>query len=154
MILVIGKILAALLFPPGIFIVVIALAVLLAIKGRRKLSIYLLVGVLLLLYLSSTNLVASLLLKPLENSYPPIAGPGDAKAIVVLGGGYVESSPEYGGVGALSSDSEKRAIYGLELSRRYGLPLVFTGGAGLRHEAARHRGRGGGQALAGPRTAP
>jgi uncharacterized SAM-binding protein YcdF (DUF218 family) len=126
----IGKILAALVLPPGIFILIAVLAALLAWKGKRKASV-LVSGILaLLIYFSSTSLLANALISPLENRYPPVSAKAGARAIVVLGGGYIDSSPEYGMKGSLAPAAEKRAVYGLELARRYDLPLIFTGGVG------------------------
>lgn len=126
--LVVGKILAGILLPPGLFALVMALAILLSIKGKRRAcAIALAIGI-LLLYALSTNTGASLLARPLEDAYPPLSETGDANAIVVLGGGYLEDSPERGNSGALEAISTKRAAYGLELSRRFGLPLVYSGG--------------------------
>jgi uncharacterized SAM-binding protein YcdF (DUF218 family) len=47
------------------------------------------------------------------------------------GGGYNDRSSEYGGEPSLSPEAEQRAIYGLELSRRFNLPLVYSGGIGF-----------------------
>jgi len=129
MMLLIGKIFAAILLPPGLFIAIIIVTALLGKKRWSKAMTFILVSAGLLMYLLSTVMGSNLLLKPLENAYSPITGRIDARGIVVLGGGYVENSPEYGGAGALSKDSEKRAIYGLELSLEYPLPLIFSGGA-------------------------
>ena len=126
--LIIGKILAALAFPPGLFILLAILCALLAFKGKKRAAVVVAIANAFLLYALSIPLIAGLLALPLENKYPPLFAKEDARAIVVLGGGYVEMSPEYG-LGALSMDSEKRAIYGMELSRAYDLPLIFSGGA-------------------------
>lgn len=123
-----GKILGALAFPPGLFLSLALLAILLLVLKRRKAAFAVAAFDLLALYFLSTAAVASLLVAPLENKYPPIADAQGAHAIVVLGGGYNDVSPEYDGQPALSPAAEKRAIYGLELSRRYNLPLVYSGG--------------------------
>lgn len=126
--LIVGKILAALFFPPGIFILLALLCALLVHKGRKKAASAIALASAILLYTLSTPLVSGLLALPLENKYPPLLFQSDAQAIVVLGGGFLELSPEYG-AGALAADSEKRAVYGMELSRAYGLPLLYSGGA-------------------------
>jgi uncharacterized SAM-binding protein YcdF (DUF218 family) len=126
----IGKILSALILPPGIFILIAVLAALLAWRGKRKASAIISGILALLIYCCSTSLIANALIAPLEDRYPPIYGKAGAKAIVVLGGGYIDQSPEYGMKGSLAPAAEKRAIFGLELARRYDLPLVFTGGVG------------------------
>ena len=100
---IIGKILAALVFPPGIFIALAAACAILAIKNKRKAAAIVAILDALLLYALSTGAVSSLLIAPLENGYPPIIASDDARAIVVLGGGYNDSSPERGGAGSLDS---------------------------------------------------
>jgi uncharacterized SAM-binding protein YcdF (DUF218 family) len=125
---IVGKILAALAFPPGIFILVSIAFAILIIKKKPKAAAFVAFLNAAVIYALSTSVVASMLASPLEDKYPPLSGRGDARAIVVLGGGYIEGSPEYGGKGTLSPDSEKRAIYGLELSRESGLPLLYSGG--------------------------
>jgi uncharacterized SAM-binding protein YcdF (DUF218 family) len=140
-----GKILAALLLPPGIFVIIAVLAALLAGRGKKNVALVFSAIDALLIYVFSTCVFSNLLVIPLENRYAPLMSRPDAAAIVVLGGGYNDTSPEYGNVGALTPTSEKRAIYGLELAKRYELPLVFTGGKdysskkeGSEAEAAAH----------------
>jgi uncharacterized SAM-binding protein YcdF (DUF218 family) len=124
-----GKILGVLAFPPGLFLSLALLAVLLLVLKRRKTAILVAALDFLALYFLSTTAVASLLIAPLENKYPPLADASGAQVVIVLGGGYNDVSPEYEGQPALAPESEKRAIYGLELSRRYKLPLIYSGGA-------------------------
>jgi uncharacterized SAM-binding protein YcdF (DUF218 family) len=152
---ILGKLLAAFLFPPGLFVLCFLALAVLGLPGRgtaalpgagsgrehrdrllRRLSLL----AALLLYLLSTDLVSGLLIAPLEDSSPPLgradpatepaAGDG-AGLIVVLGGGSTRGSPEYGGRLALSDSGLRRAAYGAELHRRLGLPLLYTGGAPL-----------------------
>lgn len=54
-------------------------------------------------------------------------------AVLVLGGGAVEWSPEYGRP-ELKPRSLERLRYGIWLSRRIGAPLGFTGGPGWNHD--------------------
>lgn len=126
---IIGKILASLVLPPGLFVVLALVSFGFLVFKKRKTAIIIAIFDAVLIYVLSTAAVASLLVAPLENKYPPIADAQGAQAIVVLGGGYNDVSPEYEGQSALSPPAEKRAIYGLELSRRYDLPLVYSGGA-------------------------
>jgi uncharacterized SAM-binding protein YcdF (DUF218 family) len=51
------------------------------------------------------------------------------QAIVVLGGGQLSASTEYG-KGGLSDSSAQRLHYGMTLSRQTGLPVAFSGGVG------------------------
>lgn len=126
---IIGKILAALLFPPGLFILIVIFALFLALRGRRRLSFIIASVDAIIIYMLSTCAFSNLIILPLENCYPALFSRAGAESIVVLGGGYIDNSPEYAGIGALAPVSEKRAIYGLELARRYNLPLVFSGGS-------------------------
>lgn len=57
------------------------------------------------------------------------AGRAPATAIVVVGGGRRELSPEYG-VANLTPTSIERLRYGLWLARATGLPVAYTGGVG------------------------
>lgn len=54
------------------------------------------------------------------------------QAVVVLGGGVLPSSPEYGPSHRqqLSGASAERLRYGIWLARQTGLPLAFSGGKG------------------------
>jgi uncharacterized SAM-binding protein YcdF (DUF218 family) len=129
---ILGKILAALILPPGLFAFLFLLCVLLAAKGRKKAAITTASLASLLVYALSTGFAASALVRPLENAYAPLGSfPADARAVLALGGGYNDNSPEYGGEGTLTRASVKRAVYALELARRFDLPLVFSGGKGL-----------------------
>jgi len=126
---IVGKVLAALLLPPGIFIVLALISAVLAIKGKKRISALIAAANALLIYALSTGIVSSLLISPLEDRYPPIGAIADARAIVVLGGGLNDSSPERGGSGSLTPVSSMRAAYGFELARTCSLPLLFSGGA-------------------------
>jgi uncharacterized SAM-binding protein YcdF (DUF218 family) len=123
-----GKILASLAFPPGIFIVLAFVAFILYIFKKRKVAFGIVALDVAFIYLLSINAFASFLIAPLENKYPPISGAQGAQVIAVLGGGYNDHSPEYGGEAALAPEAEKRAIYGLELAKSLNLPLVYSGG--------------------------
>lgn len=139
-----GKILAAIILPPGIFIALALTTALLAAKGLRRAATIIALLSAIALYALSTTAFSNLLVLPLEDRYPPLNVRPDARAIVVLGGGYLESSPEYGGEGALSADSEKRAVYGLELSKALGMSLIYSGGGAYDSDSS-----GSGAAAAG-----
>jgi uncharacterized SAM-binding protein YcdF (DUF218 family) len=128
---IIGKILAALVFPPGLYIVLALAALVFYAFKKRKTAISIIVLDIILSYTLSITAFSSLIMLPLENKFPPIQNAQESIAIVVLGGGYNDISPEYGGKPALAPESEKRAVYGLELSRRYNLPLIYSGGTGF-----------------------
>jgi len=125
---IVGKLLAAVALPPGIFIIFAGVCASLAIKRKRKASFVVAIVNAMLIYALSTGVVSSFLIARFENIYLPLKIIDGAKAIVVLGGGYNDSSPERGGAGSLTPVSSMRASYGFELAREYGLPLIFSGG--------------------------
>jgi len=127
---ILGKVLAFIVFPPGLFILFILVSLVFGLFNRRKTALGIMTFTIIAFYLLSMNAFSNLLIAPLENRYPPISKAEDSRAIVVLGGGYNDSSPEYGGGPALAPAAEKRVVYGLELSRRFDLPLIFSGGKG------------------------
>jgi uncharacterized SAM-binding protein YcdF (DUF218 family) len=107
--------------------------VLLAVAGawlslrRRVLGVVLATASLLALLALSTNVVAHALIRTLE---PPPLAPADratAQAIVILAGGRIHSSPEWGG-DTVSNSTLRRLRYGAQLARETGLPVLLTGG--------------------------
>jgi len=124
----ISKLCTYLFLPPGFFI--LALGVLIFFV-RWKIKIFL--GMIVLIfYAMSIQPVADFLLKPLENAWPPFSENTEKdwpQAIVVLGGGTVQGSPEAGeGHDTLSSDALKRAVYAYTLCDAFEVPLIFSGG--------------------------
>jgi uncharacterized SAM-binding protein YcdF (DUF218 family) len=89
-----------------------------------------------LLYALSIRPVSDLLLRPLEDAFPPLSGLEsgglEPEAIVVLGGGVVLGSPDNaigeGGRDSLSADAVKRAVYAFTLRDDFPVPYVFSGG--------------------------
>lgn len=147
----VNKIVGSLALPPGVFIsITTIIAFVLGIfhaRLRRRMVLFLFLIPAILLLLLSLEPVADALLLPLEDRYPPIQVDGNLRPldilgdtpvthIVVLGGGINPASPEAEGRGTLTPDSLKRTVYALGLHRRFGLPLVLTGGRGYgRHDA-------------------
>jgi uncharacterized SAM-binding protein YcdF (DUF218 family) len=140
-----AKIIGAMFLPPGIFALLLAAAIGLILLGKRKAGAAFLAACLLLFCLLSARVVADLLIAPLEGRYPPLAPNATpaAKAVVVLGGGVIDVSPEYGGRPSLAPAALKRVAFAAEIARSRGLPLVFSGGSpfssegtGLEAEAA------------------
>lgn len=87
----------------------------------------------LLLYLLSTDAVADYLMYRLERAIPTqageiLAGEVVSDAIVVLGGGSLQTSPAEEGSGALSAEAESRLLYGYRLGMATGLPVIVSGG--------------------------
>jgi uncharacterized SAM-binding protein YcdF (DUF218 family) len=119
----------ALIFPPGLFLVLFTIAAVL-INKRPLLARRILYAGIVAFYLISTQLVANLLINQVER-YPALAE-DDLKqsgvgAIVVLGSGRDKDAKEYGGDTA-GRHSMLRARYGAYLQRMTGLPIVVSGG--------------------------
>ena len=133
------KALETLLLPPGGNVVLALLGLVLLIR-YRALGVSLLLLSIISLYALSTPIVADALSNNLETVSPyPLRAQGakDAGAIVVLGGGRNEFSPEYGGQ-TVSPESLARVRYAARLQRMTKLPILVTGGAfsdGLGDEA-------------------
>ncbi|EJN08622.1 YdcF family protein [Herbaspirillum sp. YR522] len=85
-------------------------------------------GVAMLVVLS-TRAGALLLVRPLENTYPPLAAVGQARAIVILGAGRLAAAAEYADTDQPSLIGLKRLEYGAYLHRQTGLPVLITGGS-------------------------
>lgn len=124
---------AALLLPP-------ASPLLLAAAGllwlRHSLGRLLIATGLLALWLLSCNAVAVWLaqrvlpqVSVLEPSRQALLAASGVQAIVVLGGGMLADSPEYGHAQPNASTAA-RLRYGVQLAKRSGLPLAFAGGVG------------------------
>jgi uncharacterized SAM-binding protein YcdF (DUF218 family) len=80
-------------------------------------------------YLFSIEPVKDLLLRPLEDAYPPFdsGGAEGSEALVVLGAGTVQASPEAGG-DALSGSALKRLVYAFSLRDSFSGPYIASGG--------------------------
>lgn len=133
--------LTALVLPPVPFVVLLLLGGRVMYRRRLLGWTLLLLGTLGTWLMCTTvagNALTNMLVMP-----PRVLSPsevGDLKkaqktAIVVLGGGRLPLSPEYG-VSNLNARSVERLRYGIWLSRETGLPLAFSGGIG-------HGGDGG-----------
>lgn len=117
----------AVLLPPLNLLLLCAAGLALRRRCPRLGNLLLAVGAALLLALS-TRAGALLLVRPLEDRYPPLADPGQAQAIVILGAGRLSQAPEYGRLDAASMNGLKRLEYGAWLHRKTGLPILVTGG--------------------------
>ncbi len=125
--------LAALLFPPLPFLVLVLAGARLMFRRRGLAWLLLLLGV-AGVWLGSTSVVGGGLARWLLKPPPALTESQTAElrrtpraAIVVLGGGRRHDAPEYG-VATLNSTGLERLRYGLWLSRQTGLPVAFSGG--------------------------
>ncbi len=123
------KIFNFIIFPPAMFIIILLIALFYNGRSRRK-TAFLIIADIILLYMLSIEPVKNLILAPLENYKAPVDlnQKYNADYIVVLGGGTVDLSPEENGLGSLSDESTKRALYGIYLSGVYKIPVIFSGG--------------------------
>lgn len=122
------RLLKQLLLPPLDFLLV-AFAGLLLWRRKPVLARTLLVVAGLGLWLLSTPLLATALLRSLQNEPAlELEGPfGDARAIVVLSADVDREAPEFGGP-TPGAWGLQRLRYGAALQRATGLPLLVTGG--------------------------
>jgi uncharacterized SAM-binding protein YcdF (DUF218 family) len=126
-------VLAALLFPPVPFLVLVLAGARLMFRRRGLAWLLVLLGV-GGLWFGSLGVVSGGLARWLLKPPPAITESQIAElkraprtAIVVLGGGRRHQAPEYG-VATLNSTGLERLRYGLWLSRQTGLPVAFSGG--------------------------
>ena len=123
------KFLKSLLFPPGGFLLLWLIGMLL-LKRNARLAKVVLWGGLAVAYLLSTNLMSALLLETVER-YPALTRAqieqSPAQAIVVLSAGRDHNAPEYGG-DTVDSNTLVRIRYGAYLQRLTGLPMLVSGG--------------------------
>jgi uncharacterized SAM-binding protein YcdF (DUF218 family) len=123
------KLIWFLLIPPA-SPMLLMLAGMLLITKRKLLGWALILCGFVALYLLSLGLTADGILKPLEGRYPPLRpGRVNADAVVVPGGGSVD----LGWMNAEPVPNEEtlsRLVVGVELAKRFKLPLVLCGGNG------------------------
>lgn len=120
------KFLESLVFPPGIFIVLLLAIGIISFQRHHAFASVILV-VALLLYAASTSVVAYALIRPLETAYTQPKNPvGDV--LVMLGGGATYGTPDVAGVGNLTGDGANRLLTTAMLYEKTELPIVLTSG--------------------------
>jgi uncharacterized SAM-binding protein YcdF (DUF218 family) len=127
-------VLGQLVLPPT-SLVVLALAGTLLARRRPAAGIAVAAVSLFALLALSTTVVARALMRTLEP--PPLesSARATAQAIVILAGGRVRASPEWGG-DTVSASTLRRLRYGALLARATGLPVLVSGGDPERAGAA------------------
>jgi uncharacterized SAM-binding protein YcdF (DUF218 family) len=115
------------LFLPPAGLLVLAFVGLLLNRKHPRLGNTLIAISLGLIWLGSLPVVANSLQR-MANRYPPLdlSRPVNAEAIVILAGGEVRWSPEFGGPTA-AHDTLERLLYGAYVARRTSLPVLVTG---------------------------
>jgi uncharacterized SAM-binding protein YcdF (DUF218 family) len=119
------KLLTAVIMPP-MSLLLLALLALMLIKRWPTISRITLWFSISLLFLFSLPIVSYGLVALLDA--PPLDAKGAkaAQAIVILGGGLIRGTPEYGDT--LSAPSLARTRYGAKLAKEFKLPILVTGG--------------------------
>jgi uncharacterized SAM-binding protein YcdF (DUF218 family) len=119
--------LGQLALPPTSLVAAALAGALLALR-RRVAGVAIAVSSLLALLALSMPLVAHMLIRTLEP--PPLAASqrAGAQAIVILAGGRVRASPEWGG-DTVNTPTLRRIRYGAQLARETGLPVLLAGGS-------------------------
>jgi uncharacterized SAM-binding protein YcdF (DUF218 family) len=114
------------LLPPG-GPLLLAIAGLLVMRHRRRLGTALSIAGIAILWVASLGIVGNTLLRMLEP--PPLVRADLAKvqAIVVIGGGMMAESPDYGEPIVLN-ESLSRLRYAARLGRESGKPLLVSAG--------------------------
>jgi len=117
---------AAFLLPP-LNLLILGGAGLLLLRSRPRLGKGLLTASLAALWLLSTPIVAGKFLDSLAPAPAPLSG-REAEAIVILGGGRIKNSVEFGG-DTVKYFTQERLRYGARLAREFHKPVLVTGGA-------------------------
>jgi uncharacterized SAM-binding protein YcdF (DUF218 family) len=119
------KLLTALVMPP-MSLLLLALLALMLIKRSPTISRMALWFSIACLFLLSLPIVSHGLVALLDA--PPLDAKGAkaAQAIMILGGGLIRETPEYGDT--LSAPSLARTRYGAKLAKEFKLPILVTGG--------------------------
>ncbi|MBN2736236.1 MAG: YdcF family protein [Spirochaetales bacterium] len=134
-----SKILTPFILVPGLFLFFLAALFICLYKKKYKILKYILISLTVFFYLCSIQPVGDLFLAPLEKAYPAYdwQGTHDAKYIVLLGGGTIESSPAEKNESTLAPDSMNRMLYAFRLHQKTGLPIICSGGIVFREKTAR-----------------
>ncbi len=119
-------VLGQLALPPTSLVVAALAGVLLALRTRAA-GIALAVLSLLSLSALSTTYIAQALMRTLEPPPPQAAQYIGPQAIVILAGGRVRASPEWGG-DTVNAASLRRLRYGAHLAHQARLPVLLAGG--------------------------
>ena len=123
------RIIESLILPPGLFLFLLVVGLVL-LKKKPVLGKSVLCFVLATFYLLSTPLISGHLINQIE-TYPALdlknLGDSEAGAIVVLASGRDENAKEYGG-DTVGIYTLLRSRYGAFLQRKTGLPILVSGG--------------------------
>ncbi|MGC9311265.1 MAG: YdcF family protein [Sediminispirochaetaceae bacterium] len=138
-----GKVLSYIFLPPGVFILLFLVLLVLSYRTKRTTTRVILALMVLFLYALSIEPVSRLLLNPLERVYPFRTADSfsreEADAIVVLGAGTSMTPPQSGPaeeevpdtlpVPQPSDETLSRLVHGYLIHRSTGLPIAVSGGS-------------------------
>ncbi len=128
MLFFVKKFFQAFFLPPGLIYLLLFISLILILL-KKKWGKRLLVFTLVLFYLLSIMPVSNLLLKTLENKYPPLlTPPKDVKYIVVLGGGAINRDTQLPSTSRLGSSSTARLLEGIRLFKQLDNAVLVTSG--------------------------
>ncbi len=128
MLFFIKKFLQTLFLPPTLIYLLLFVSLIL-IFMKKKLGKRLLVFTLVLFYLLSIMPVSNLLLRTLENKYPPLLiPPNDIKYVAVLGGGAINHDTRLPSTSRLNSSSTARLLEGIRLFNQLDEAVLITSG--------------------------
>ncbi len=131
---IISKIFTYLFLPPGAFIVLLLILFPFILKGKRAISVILLLLLLVSLYFLSIEPGSDFILKGLEERYPPLdlERVKNVDAILILGGGLNEGrSPIFGEDLYPKEYTLSRLIYGYLVWKKLMVPIILSGGRPL-----------------------
>ncbi len=129
MLFILSKTLGVFLVPPGLFVLLLFLSLLLFLIKKRKIGLILLSLSLFFIYLVSIEPGKDLILSLLENAYPhPDLSKVQCRYIVVLGGGEIPHSPAENGKASVRPAVAKRLYEAFKLYRERELPILVSGG--------------------------
>ncbi len=122
------KFFQAFFLPPALIYILLFIS-LIFILMKKKFGKRLLVFTLVLFYLLSIMPVSNLLLKTLENKYPPLlVPPKTVKYIVVLGGGSLNRDTQLPSTSRLHPSSTARLLEGIRLFNQLDEAVLITSG--------------------------
>ena len=128
MLFFIKKFLQALFLPPALIYLLLFFSLILIIL-KKKWGKRLLVFTLVLFYLLSIMPVSNLLLRTLENKYPPLlVPPNNIKYVVVLGGGSINRDTQLPSTSRLGSSSTARLLEAIRLFNQLDEAVLITSG--------------------------
>jgi uncharacterized SAM-binding protein YcdF (DUF218 family) len=118
---------AALLLPPGLPLILVAIGAFLTWRRRVRAGVTLGTAGFALLWLSCLSIVGQSLVRLLEPLPVAPAALEGRQAIVVLGAGRLHDAPEYG-EDVVGTEALARVRYGARVARQTGLPVLVAGG--------------------------